>query len=260
MGCAPAPGSPGSAAAHRRLRRRGGGAAPGRRPPCRRAGRRAGRGVDDRAQRRHRTGCRTNRRRRRPRPPARAPSTSTTDPDDEGPPVVLEGDGIGAFHFGAALDEVIAGLTLRWGPPDSDSGWIAPATLPTATARGRVVRGVEWRGFTVLFSDGATPLGHAGRRHFFTWVYQVDGPARRPAADPGGNRPPLQTAAGVSVGATVGDSRRPTARGAGAVRRSRRGPPVRGPDLRRAACSARCTGLDPGGIVRSIVSGGGCGE
>ena len=137
-----------------------------------------------------------------PPAPEETTTSTTAPPEDEGPPVVLRGNGIGAFVFGAAPDAVIAGLTLRWGPPDGDSGWIAAASSPYGACPGTVVRGVNWRGFSVLFSDGATPRGRAGTRHFFTWVYQVDDPAR-PAPDRGGNRPPLSTPAGLSVGATV---------------------------------------------------------
>ena len=123
--------------------------------------------------------------------PAATPATTsaTTAPaDDEGPPVILKGDGIGAFLFGADPDQVLAGLTLRWGPPDGDSGWVAARSSPYGPCPGTVVRGVNWRGFTVLFSDGATPRGKAGTRHFFTWEYQVDDPDH-PAPDKGGNRP-----------------------------------------------------------------------
>ena len=187
-----------------------------------------------------------------------APSTSTTDPDDEGPPVVLEGDGIGAFRFGAAPDEVIAGLTLRWGPPDGDTGWITPGASPYGDCPGTVVRGVDWRGFTVLFSDGATPLGQAGTRHFFTWIYQVGDPAQ-PAADRGGNRPRLQTANGVSVGATVKALQAAWGEALELFDEPPRGPQF-GVQTSDGGLFGSVTGLDPGGIVRSIVSGGGCGE
>jgi len=131
-------------------------------------------------------------------PTTARPAPATTAPAGEGPAVVLKGDGIGAFIFGADPDQVIAGLTLRWGPPDGDSGWIAAGTSPYGPCPGNVVRGVNWRGFTVLFSDGATPRGQAGTRHFFTWEYQVDDPAH-PAPYKGGNRPPLNTAQRISV-------------------------------------------------------------
>ena len=177
---------------------------------------------------------------------------------DEGPAVTLEGDGIGAFRFGAAPDEVIAGLTLRWGPPDGDTGWATAASSPFGPCPGSVVRGVNWRGFTVLFSDGATPLGATGTRHFFTWLYEVDDPAR-PAPDPGGNRPPLRTTTGVSVGATVRDLQ--TAYG---DRLQLFDEPPDGPQFgvrtSEGGLYGSLTSLAASGIVRSIVGGGGCAE
>lgn len=194
-----------------------------------------------------------------PPPTARLePSTPTTAADDEGPAVVLRGDGIGAFVFGAAPDQVIAGLTLRWGPPDGDSGWIAAGSSPYGACPGSVVRGVNWRGFTVLFSDGATPRGKAGTRHFFTWVYQVDDPAR-PAPDPGGNRPPLETNAGVSVGATVGAFQAAYGEALELFDEPPGGPQF-GVQTTEGGLFGSVTSLEPGGIVRSIVSGGGCGD
>jgi hypothetical protein len=189
-----------------------------------------------------------------------APATSaTTAPaDDEGPPVILKGDGIGAFLFGANPDQVLAGLTLRWGPPDGDSGWIAPRSSPYGPCPGTVVRGVNWRGFTVLFSDGATPRGPAGTRHFFTWEYQVDD-LDHPAPDRGGNRPALKTAGGVSVGAAV-----KALQAAYGDRLELFDEPPDGPQFgvqtSEGGLYGSLTGLDASGIIRSIVSGGGCGE
>ena len=186
-----------------------------------------------------------------------SPSTATTA-DDEGPAVVLRGDGIGAFRFGAAPDPVIAGLTLRWGPPDGDSGWIAAASSPYGACPGNVVRGVNWRGFSVLFSDGATPLGRAGTRHFFTWVYQVDDPAR-PAPDRGGNRPPLKTTTGVSVGGTVQVFQAAYGEALELFDEPPGGPQF-GVQTAEGGLFGSVTSLEPGGIVRSMVGGGGCGE
>jgi hypothetical protein len=191
---------------------------------------------------------------------AAAPATSaTTVPAaDEGPAVILKGNGIGAFLFGADPDQVLAGLTLRWGPPDGDSGWIAARSSPYGPCPGTVVRGVNWRGFTVLFSDGATPRGMAGTRHFFTWQYQVDD-ASRPAPDKGGNRPPLTTAGGVSVGATV-----TALQAAYGDRLELFDEPPDGPQFgvqtSEGGLYGSLTSLEASGIVRSIVGGGGCGE
>ena len=186
------------------------------------------------------------------------PAPTTTAPDDEGPAVVLKGDGIGAFLFGSDPDQVIAGLTLRWGPPDGDSGWIAAGTSPYGPCPGSVVRGVNWRGFSVLFSDGATPRGQAGTRHFFTWQYQVED-LSHPAPDKGGNRPVLRTATGVTVGITVkllqmayGDRLE--------LFDEAPGGPQFGVQTSEGGIFGSLTGLDDAGIVRTIVSGGGCGE
>jgi hypothetical protein len=189
--------------------------------------------------------------------PTRPSATATTDPEtDEGPPVILKGDGIGAFLFGAEPDQVIAGLTLRWGPPDGDSGWIAAGSSPYGPCPGTVVRGVNWRGFTVLFSDGATPRGTAGTRHFFTWEYQVDDPDR-PAPDRGGNRPALKTANGVSVGATVQALQRAYGDRLELFDEAPAGPQF-GVQTSEGGIYGSVTSLDPRGIVRTIVAGGGC--
>ena len=191
-------------------------------------------------------------------PTTAKPAPTTTAPDDEGPAVVLKGDGIGAFLFGSDPDQVIAGLTLRWGPPDGDSGWIAAGTSPYGPCPGSVVRGVNWRGFTVLFSDGATPRGQAGTRHFFTWQYQVDD-LSHPGPDKGGNRPVLRTATGVTVGITVkllqtayGDRLE--------LFDEAPGGPQFGVQTSEGGIFGSLTSLDAAGIVRTIVSGGGCGE
>jgi hypothetical protein len=189
---------------------------------------------------------------------AEPPTTTTTAPADEGPAVVLRGDGIGAFRFGAAPDEVIVGLTLRWGPPDGDTGWIPAAQSPYGVCSGTVVRGVSWRGFTVLFSDGATPQGRAGTRHFFTWEYHVDDPAR-PAPDAGGNRPPLQTATGATVGMTVQALQAAYGEALELFDEAPRGPQF-GVQTSEGGLFGSVTSLEPAGVVRSIVSGGGCGE
>jgi hypothetical protein len=188
----------------------------------------------------------------------KAGKTTTTAPGDEGPAVVLKGDGIGAFLFGSDPDQVIAGLTLRWGPPDGDSGWIAAGSSPYGPCPGTVVRGVNWRGFTVLFSDGATPRGPAGTRHFFTWEYRVDD-LSHPAPDRGGNRPALKTTAGVSVGATVAALQAAYGDRLELFDEAPDGPQF-GVQTSEGGLFGSVTSLDPGGIVRTIVSGGGCSQ
>ena len=193
-----------------------------------------------------------------PPPPATTPTTAaTTTTADEGPAVVLKGDGIGAFVLGAAPDPVLAGLTLRWGPPDGDTGWVAPGSTPYGACPGTAFRAVNWRGFAVLFSDGATPRGQAGVRHFFTWEYQVDDPAH-PAPDKGGNRPALKTANGVSVGVTVATLQRAYGSALELFDEPPGGPPF-GVETPEGALYGALTRLDAGGIVKTIVGGGGCG-
>src|SRR5439155_1099202 len=94
-------------------------------------------------------------------------------------------------------------------------------TTAYGSCPGDVARAVNWRGFAVLFSDGATPRGPAGVRHFVTWEYQVDDPAH-PAPDKGGNRPALKTANGVSAGVTVATLQKPPGRPPHPVRAFRR--------------------------------------
>ena len=193
-------------------------------------------------------------------PPAPTPTTAKPAPPtttDEGPAVVLKGDGIGAFIFGADPDQVIAGLTLRWGPPDGDTGWVPAGTTAYGACPGNVARAVNWRGFAVLFSDGATPRGQAGVRHFFTWEYQVDDPAH-PSPDKGGNRPPLKAANGVTVGVTVATLQRAYGSALELFDEPPGGPQF-GVETPEGALYGSLTSLDPGGIVKSIVSGGGCG-
>ena len=192
-------------------------------------------------------------------PPAPQPPTTTTT-EDEGPPVVLRGDGLGAHRFGADVDEVIAGLTLRWGPPNLDSGWLRAGDSPFGVCPGDEVRGVEWSGFQVLFSGGPTPFGPAGRRHFFTWVYLAPGTDEAPQADPGGNRPPLHTEAGVSVGATVADLGRVYGDKLELFDEPEGGGPFFGVTTPNGLLNGRVTSVEPVGVVRSMTGGGGCGE
>jgi hypothetical protein len=192
-----------------------------------------------------------------------APATTTratpTTEDDEGPPVVLRGDGLGVEAFGAPVDEVIVALTLRWAPPDSDTGWVAAQdpSFPFPGCPGGQVRAVEWRGFWVLFSDGPTPKGPAGRRHFFTWYYLA--PDRRaPGPDQGGNRPALRTSEGITVGATVAELRRAYGERVELFDEAPDGPSF-GVQTRQGGLFGQLTTLDEGGRIWSVVGGGGCG-
>ncbi len=191
-------------------------------------------------------------------PTTEAPATTSTT-EDEGPPVVLEGDGLGAHRFGDPVDEVLAGLTLRWAPPDHDSSWIPAGNSPFGVCPGNEVRVVEWRGFSVLFSDGPTPFGPAGRRHFFSWTYYA-ADLDHPAPDPGGNRPRLTTPEGVSVGVTVADLQRAYGERLETFDEAEGPGPSFGVQTADGGLFGSLTSVEPGGIVRTIVGGGGCGE
>jgi hypothetical protein len=191
-------------------------------------------------------------------PTTRAPATTSTT-EDEGPPVVLRGDGLGAHRFGDPVDEVIAGLTLRWAPPDQDSGWVPAGSSPIGVCPGNEVRVVEWQGFSVLFSDGPTPFGPGGRRHFFSWTYQARD-LDRPAPDPGGNRPRLTTPEGISVGMTVADLQRAYGQRLEIFDEEGGPGPSFGVQTADGGLFGSLTSVEPGGIIRNIIGGGGCGE
>ncbi|MGH8993579.1 MAG: hypothetical protein ACRDZ7_18875 [Acidimicrobiia bacterium] len=190
-------------------------------------------------------------------PTTGAPATTATT-EDEGPPVVLRGDGLGAHRFGSPVDEVIAGLTLRWAPPDADSGWVAAGSSPFGVCPGTEVRVVEWRGFRVYFSDGLTPWG-TGRRHFFSWDYlAADFDSPRP--DAGGNRPPLHTDPGITVASSVADLQSAYGERLELFDREEGGGPAFGVQTPDGGLFGFVTTVEPGGLVRSIIGGGGCGE
>lgn len=188
------------------------------------------------------------------------------EPEDEvGSPVVLREDGLGdTLRFGAATDTIIVALTLRWGPPDRDSGWLESTPEPTrpfdVECPGTRVRGVSWGQFTVVFTDGQSPHGPpAPKGHFFTWIYAVTNVAD-PRPDPGGNRPPLETAAGISVGATVAELRAAYGDGLNLYDDStEEGVVTSGPGFAAAGLYGTLTGLEPEAqILRMVGGGGGC--
>lgn len=145
---------------------------------------------------------------------------------------------------------------------------MAAGGTPFGHCPGTVVRAAGWGRFFALFSDGPTSFGPAGRRHFFTWHYGVADPAD-PRPDPGGNRPVLRTEQGVSVAATVADLQAAyggrlelfddssETDGDGQAGQPGANPSF-GVQTSNGGLYGSLTSLDAGGLVLTIVGGGGC--
>lgn len=117
-------------------------------------------------------------------------ATSTTVPDDATSALVLRGDGLGLVALGAAPDAAVAAVTADLGAPTADSGW-EPSFSTYGTCPGEQIRGVEWEGLVLLFTDGETP--HGDGEHLFSWRVT-------------GAPPALGTVSGLGFGATVADA------------------------------------------------------
>jgi hypothetical protein len=116
-----------------------------------------------------------------------APSTTVeAAPSD----LALRGDGLGVVDFGASPDAAVAAVVAELGGPAHDTGW-EPSFSSYGTCPGDQIRGVEWGGLILLFTDGDTAEGSG--EHFFTW--RVDGAP-----------PPVATATGLGWGATAADA------------------------------------------------------
>lgn len=119
-----------------------------------------------------------------------APDATTTAPEEVASGLVLRGDGLGVVTLGAPPEDAVAAVTADLGPPTLDSGW-EPSFSTYGTCPGEQIRGVEWDGLVLLFTDGAT--AHGDGQHLFSW---------RVASAP----PALGTARGLGFGATVSDA------------------------------------------------------
>jgi hypothetical protein len=122
---------------------------------------------------------------------------STTESTTEGPTtapgpsdLALRGDGLGVVQFGAAPDDAVAAVVAELGDPAHDTGW-EPSFSSYGTCPGERIRGVEWGGLVLLFTDGDTAEGSG--EHFFTW--RVDGAP-----------PAVATSSGLGWGATAQDA------------------------------------------------------
>jgi hypothetical protein len=142
-----------------------------------------------------------------------------------------------------------------------DSGWLPADSAGQPYGQdcpGTQVRAVSWGRFYALFTDGPSPHGPAGQNHFFSWVYLADDPSD-PRPDPGGNRPRLTTATGISVGSTVADLQAAYGDKLNLYDQStEEGLATGGPGFAADGMFGSLTGLDPAGRVSRIVGGGGC--
>ena len=115
-------------------------------------------------------------------------TTSTTEPAPAA--IALRGDGLGVVALGAAPDEAIAAVGEELGEPSLDSGW-EPSSSSYGTCPGEQIRGVEWDGLVLLFTDADTAVGSG--EHLFTWRVT-------------GAPPAIATAKGLGFGATATDA------------------------------------------------------
>lgn len=117
---------------------------------------------------------------------------------------IVDGSPSGAktIRLGADPDVVVAALTALWGPPDLDTGWEPGASSRYGVCPGRS-RGAEWNSLAVLFSDGATGIAPAGRRHFFGWLYGTPGETTAYHGQPES----LATPEGLTAGSTIKELR-----------------------------------------------------
>jgi hypothetical protein len=116
--------------------------------------------------------------------------TTTSTPEPVGSESALRGDGLGVVEFGAAPDEAVAAMTAVLGEPTADTGW-EPSFSTYGTCPGAQIRGVEWGGLVLLFTDGDTTYGSG--EHLFSWRVT-------------GAPPALSTVGGLGFGATAADA------------------------------------------------------
>ena len=185
---------------------------------------------------------------------ASPPSTTTTAPVDttssesttttvEPAPsaIALRGDGLAVVDLGADPDVAVEAVIAELGEPTVDTGWESSFSS-YGTCPGRQIRGVEWDGLVLLFTDGETD--HGTGPHLFTW--RVTGPS-----------PPIATVEGLGYGATGADAEELYA---GMVERV----PAEEPFpafLRIAGEGGQITAyLDDTDTITNLEAGTGCGE
>jgi hypothetical protein len=122
-------------------------------------------------------------------PTTTAPDTTTTAEPAESA-IALRGDGLGVVALGAAPDAAIAAVTAALGEPSVDTGW-EPSFSTYGTCPGEQIRGVEWGGLVLLFTDGDTTYGSG--EHLFSWRVT-------------GAPPAVSTPTGLGFGSTASDA------------------------------------------------------
>jgi hypothetical protein len=115
---------------------------------------------------------------------------TTTTADEAVSRLVLRGDGLGVVALGASTDAAIAAVSSDLGAPSLDTGWESSFST-YGTCPGEQIRGVEWDGLVLLFTDGTTPYGSG--EHLFSWRIT-------------GAPPAVGTATGLGFGASVADA------------------------------------------------------
>lgn len=121
---------------------------------------------------------------------AEAPTTTPTTDGASAARIALRGDGLGVADLGAAPADAVAAVTGALGEPTTDTGW-QPSFGTYGTCPGREIRGVEWDGLVLLFTDEDTVEGTG--EHLFSWRVT-------------GAPPALATARGLGFGATAADA------------------------------------------------------
>ncbi len=124
--------------------------------------------------------------------PAGSSSTgeTTTTAEADAPAIALRGDGLGVVGFGASPEDAVTAVSAELGEPTVDTGWESSFSS-YGTCPGEQIRGVEWGGLVLLFTDGTTD--HGSGEHLFTW--------RVTSATP-----PIATVEGLGYGATGSDA------------------------------------------------------
>ena len=174
-----------------------------------------------------------------------APTTSVVDVPIG--PLSLTGSGVGFQSFGDPADQVVSALVAELGAPIDDREEEAFSSS-YGVCPGNRIRAVEWGGFVVLFSDGATPYAPGGAFTFFDWQLRNLGAAT----------PPLETPAAVGLGDTVAALRAayPTAR----VEADE----ILGPVFRVGAAPdelrGSATSTNDDGTLTGLAAGSACGE